>query len=466
MFLKKYRFLKNIDEAKKSFFNLHPFTPFKISRVKNDFLKKFIYYKEKEKKYMTLFGVDVDKENNKKGKTNKNNAKKFEKSFSSSSVLLNLNEILSLRSIGRKSTKNPINLNIQMLPQIQRRLKRYKTNLSINLNNINNIKLSNTSAKNLIKEENASSKNKMQKIIKSPFITDVKEIHSNNPISSFDKLELNKINNTLNLFDILNEKCENKSHNKIYKFNNHFSFNKMIPFNFNKDSHILINNKHPKEHLSNKSAKNIKSLSIMKNQLSRNKLNLFYNLSEKNLISNHINDLTKDKSKNKTDSLSSHPSQNSSEMKSSKDNKSKIHKNIVEKYSNKNLLRNMIKNKISDLQKEIDNNSKEQEKTNDMYKLYIKYMIHKSKFIYNIIDKHLINQIKNIDYKVKQTEIPQNILTIMEDNKNKTKKSRLQKMRNKIEKNEHLIHYLIAKNKQANQIANFKIDNILEKSNY
>ena len=204
----------------------------------------------------------------------------------------------------------------------------------------------------------------------------------------------------------------------------------------------------------------------MKNQLSRNKLSLFYNLSEKNLISNHINDLTKDKSKNKTDSLSSHPSQNSSEMKSSIDNKSKIHKNIVEKYSNKNLLRNMIKNKISDLQKEIDNNSKEQEKTNDMYKLYIKYMIHKSKFIYNIIDKHIINQIKNIDYKVKQTEIPQNILTIMEDNKNKTKKSRLQKMRNKIEKNEHLIHYLIAKNKHANQIANFKIDNILDKSNY
>ena len=150
MNLNKYKHSPNDDNVKKSLNNIHPFSSFKVSKVRNGFLKQINNYKEKEKKCMTLFGVDPDNIKNTKG--NQNNMKKYQKSLSSSSIITSLKELFSLNHKKKNSLPviNQINLNFQILPHIKRSIRKYRTNLLINTNNINNIKFDNPLLNNII----------------------------------------------------------------------------------------------------------------------------------------------------------------------------------------------------------------------------------------------------------------------------------------------------------------------------
>ena len=160
MYLNKFNLISNKEKRKFNIDNFKPFSFFKVTKIKNDFSKKLLEYKEKEKNFMSLFGIKT-LSNSKMSKRNKNSGNKIQKSMSSASVLSSLNEILSLNHEKKTSMSliNQVNIDFHKLPKIQRSLRRFKTNLSINTNNINNNKFDNMTLRNMIKE-NKKIKNK------------------------------------------------------------------------------------------------------------------------------------------------------------------------------------------------------------------------------------------------------------------------------------------------------------------
>ena len=126
----------------------------------------------------------------------------------------------------------------------------------------------------------------------------------------------------------------------------------------------------------------------------------------------------------------------------------------------------MIKNKILNLENEMNNNSKEKEKSNDEYNSYIKYMIKKSKYIYHMINTYSTYQFLKSDYDIKKDKIPKFIYSINEDNQNPKRIKIMQSARNKLHKNKHLIRYLIEDTNYINRRMNKNIDKFCEKMKY
>ena len=126
----------------------------------------------------------------------------------------------------------------------------------------------------------------------------------------------------------------------------------------------------------------------------------------------------------------------------------------------------MIKNKILNLENEMNNNSKEKEKSNDEYNSYIKYMIKKSKYIYHMINTYSTYQFLKSDYDIKKDKIPKFIYSINEDNQNPKRIKIMQSARNKLHKNKHLIRYLIEDTNYINRRMNKNIDKFYEKMKY
>ena len=475
MNLNKYKHSPNDDNVKKSFNNIHPFSSFKVSKVRNGFLKQINNYKEKEKKCMTLFGVDPDNIKNTKG--NQNNMKKYQKSLSSSSIITSLKELFSLNHKKKNSLPviNQINLNFQILPHIKRSIRKYRTNLLINTNNINNIKFDNPLLNNIINEKKVTSKNLNHKSTKSPFITEMKEI---NQINSPSKQNNSEFNPNLKLTEILNENNQKTiSNNKLMSFNNHFSFNNLIPFNqlksFRFDSHSLSNDKLFLKSFSNKSLVGIKPLSLIKTpRNNRYKFSQNYSLSENKLNLNHIN-MSKDKNKQSSiSSLKSQDSENSSaEIISTShyiNEKIKIEDKKERKYTNKKkkMIFNLkFKNKIFSFQQELDRISKEHEENEDEYNLYIKYMIKKCKFICGIIDKNFTNKIPESEYNIKRKEMSKFMYSVLEEKNNKKKKAELEQMRFQITRNLERINSLIVKNNYLNRRVYSNAKKFIDKSN-
>ena len=103
MYLKKFDFIQNNKNNKLSFRNLHPFSAFKTSKIKNEFLEQINKYQEKENNCMSLiFGIDLSNinKNNDRNKRNENNS---EKSLSSSSIAKSLKNILFLKNENKKN---------------------------------------------------------------------------------------------------------------------------------------------------------------------------------------------------------------------------------------------------------------------------------------------------------------------------------------------------------------------------
>jgi len=474
MNLNKYNSLSNVENVSNSLDNLHPFSSFKVSKVKNGFLKQINNYKGKEKKCMTLFGVDPDNIKNTKG--NKNIMKKNQKSLSSSSIVSSLKKMLSLNSQKKNSlpTINQININFQILPHIKRSIKRYRTNLLINTNNINNIKFDNPLLNDVLNEKKMTSKNVIHKSTKTPFITEIKEFTSNNSHSNQNK---NEINPNTKLNEILNDNNEKIiNNNKLMVFNNHFSFNNLIPFNTLKtlkfDSRSLSNEKLFLKPFSNKSLKGIKPLSLIKTpRNNRYKFSQNFALSEKKLIPNNIN-IIKDKNK-KNSSLKNQDSENSSaEMISISSNineKIKFEEKKDRKFSSKKekkIFNLKFKNKIFCFQQELDRISKEHEENEDEYNLYIKYMIKKCKFICDILDKNFTNKIPESEYNIKRNENPKYIYSVLEEKNNKRRNAELKQMRNQIARNLERINSLIVKNNYFNRRVTSNVAKYIEKSTF
>ena len=126
----------------------------------------------------------------------------------------------------------------------------------------------------------------------------------------------------------------------------------------------------------------------------------------------------------------------------------------------------MIKNKILNLENDMNNNSKEKEKSNDEYNSYIKYMIKKSKYIYHMINTYSTYQFLKSDYDIKKDKIPKFIYSINEDNQNPKRIKIMQSARNKLHKNKHLIIYLIEDTNYINRRMNKNIDKFCEKMKY
>ena len=466
MNLNKYKLISNKEKKKFIFHNIHPFSCFEVTKIKNEFLKELLKYRDKEKNYISLFGIKSL--NNSKNEKRKRSSKMIQKSFSSTSLLSNLNDLLSL-NIHKKNSEISINRNnnnFQILPEIKRNLRRYKTNLSINTNNINNYILKNFLENNQIKNRQIKSSKK------TPFITDLKEIKQINMAS---KKERNKISTNLTITESLNENQENdkQKKEKNLNFNNHFSFNKMSPISIKSqislhfESPISFPDKKELNKLSNRSILDIKSISILNNPINnRNKPSSFYQNFEKNLISKNINDFKDNKRKN---SLSSLQSQNSSDIKSIDDNNQmtdiKNGKKVFNK-KRKKIFNLIFKEKIFDLQKEINNNSNAHEKSKYSYNSYIKYMIKKSKFIYNILDNHLTYKVPKKEYNIKKNELPEFIQTIIKENLDKQKVAEIRAMRNKIDKNELKITRLINENQYINRRVNYHLNKYLRNSNF
>ena len=445
----------------------NPFGTLEVSKVKNELLKKINKCKENEKKIISLFGIKFSKEQKNQEIKDKRVSKGIDKSFSSSSVLSNLNELLKFQ---KKRTSVPFlnHMNIQpdILSNIQRKLKKFKTNLTLNTNNISNIKF------DIINKRQNSSKNinkNLNKIKNSPFITELKEI---SPVNSFSDIGKNNKNNNNSKFFVtesLNDEQNIKqfNHKKLIKFNNQFSFNKFAPINIKTDSPLILN-KLVKNPLSNKSLKNLKPLSILKFPLFHKKQLISFH-STNDLSSKHIKINSLNDNKNKGDSFSSVNIKNSSDEIQSiiDDKKQKKIKNKKRNYQKENLIFSlMIKNKILNLENEMNNNSKEKEKSNDEYNSYIKYMIKKYKYIYHMINTYSTYQFLKSDYDIKKDKIPKFIYSINEDNQNPKRIKIMQSARNKLHKNKHLIRYLIEDTNYINRRMNKNIDKFCEKMKY
>ena len=311
-----------------------------------------------------------------------------------------------------------MNIQPDILSNIQRKLKKFKTNLTLNTNNISNIKF------DIINKRQNSSKNinkNLNKIKNSPFITELKEISPVNSFSNIDKNNKNNNNSKFFVTESLNDEQNIKqfNHKKLIKFNNQFSFNKFAPINIKTDSPLILN-KLVKNPLSNKSLKNLKPLSILKFPLFHKKQLISFH-STNDLSSKHIKINSLNDNKNKGDSFSSVNIKNSSDEIQSiiDDKKQKKIKNKKRNYQKENLIFSlMIKNKILNLENEMNNNSKEKEKSNDEYNSYIKYMIKKSKYIYHMINTYSTYQFLKSDYDIKKDKIPKFIYSINEDNQN------------------------------------------------
>ena len=199
MYLNKFNLVSNKEKRKFNIDNFQPFSFFKVTKIKNDFSKKLLEYKEKEKNFMSLFGIKT-LSNSKMSKRNKNSGNKIQKSMSSASVLSSLNEILSLNHEKKTSMSliNQVNIDFHKLPKIQRSLRRFKTNLSINTNNINNNKFDNMTLRNMIKENKKIQNKQINSTKNILFITDIKD---NNPINQTPK----HIKTNINSYFILNE---------------------------------------------------------------------------------------------------------------------------------------------------------------------------------------------------------------------------------------------------------------------
>ena len=127
MYLKKYNSESRNENVKNHLNNLYPFSFFKIPKVKKSFTKLIKSYEEKEKKYMTLFGIRLNNSNNKIISRNKkrNKSKNFQKSLSNSSMISNLKKLFSL-NLDKKNSLFQINpMDSKLFPHIQRNLRRY-----------------------------------------------------------------------------------------------------------------------------------------------------------------------------------------------------------------------------------------------------------------------------------------------------------------------------------------------------
>ncbi len=437
MYLKKFDFIQNNKNNKLSFRNLHPFSAFKTSKIKNDFLKQINKYEEKENNCMSLFGIDISNinKNNDKNKRSDNSS---EKSMNSS-LSKSLKNILLLKNPNKKNSlpiNNQIIFNFDLFPHIQRKVKKFKTNLSINTNNINNKQINNLILTNLFETK---TKKDLNKLNKSNFITDIMENKSNNfnYISNSEK-NIFKINRLLNP----KKRKNNIELNQSSNFNNQFSYNELTSINNNTQKTLnfkrtfLFNNKVGKNNFSIKFVNNMKSLSILKCPLNkRKKSNIFHSFSANKFFTYKDNSSKKARNKNNYLSLKSNLSL-SEEMKSSLDKKKTNHKKVFNKTYNKHF-NVMIKNNLFDLEEGINKESKEQEKTEDEYKSYIKYMIKKCKYIYNILDKNISIKIPESDYIIKKEEKIESIHS-KTHNKN-SKNSELSKLKNKLKENEHKI---------------------------
>ena len=488
MYLKKYNSVSRNENGKNHLNNLYPFSFFKIPKVKKSFSKLIKSYEEKEKKYMTLFGIRLSNSNNKIISRNKkrNKSKNFQKSLSNSSMISNLKKLFSL-NLDKKNSLFQINpMDLKLFPHIQRNLRRYTTNIAINTNNINNIKFDNLFLNRMIdKKRKTTLKNAIFKSSKSPFITDIKEIKEITPNNSKLKNNKNIDSSDLILNEMLSGNIENNKlkSNNFFNFNNHFSFNKLNSINSPKslklNSFSCIDLKNDLKTLSNKSLMNIKSSSKKKTQIIRkDKFNEFNpSLSEKNLILKNINN-QKNKDKNERSSLSSLKNQDSDNSSadlnsiSNNNDNNKVFNNDKAirkrklKKNKKKIFNLMFKDKIFDLQKEIDKCSKEQEKNEDEYNLYIKYMIKKCKFIYDLIDTNFTFKIPESEYDIKNNEISKFIDSIDKENKNKKRKAEFKQRRFQILKNEYRIKNLANENNNLNRRIIKKLQKFLEKNNF
>ena len=441
MYLKKFDFIQNNKNNELSFRNLHPFSAFKTSKMKNEFLEQINKYQEKENNCMSLFGIDLSNIN-KNNDRNKRNENSSEKSMSSSSIAKSLENILFLKNPNKKNSlpiTNQININLDLFPKFQRNLKKFKTNLSINTNNINNNLINNFLLTNIF--ENKSKKD-LNNLNKSPFITDI--IRKNSNIFNYTS------NSEKNIFKISGLLKQKKSKNNIElnkssNFNNQFS-NELTSINNNSQKTLsfqkpfLFNNRIGKKYFSNKTINNMKSLSIIKSPLNkRKKSNIFHSFSSNKFFIYKDNSNKKNTNKNNYLSLQSNLSL-SEEMKSSLDQKKTNHKKDFNKTYYKQF-KSMIKNKLFDLEEGINNETKEQEKTEEEYNLYIKYMIKKCKYIYNIIDKNISIKIPESFYNIKKQDKAKLIdsKTYNKNNKNRE----FFRLKEKLKENEHKIFRLL-----------------------
>ena len=471
MYLNKYNRLSKDKKEKYTITNLHPFTSFEVSKVKNDFLKHINNIKDKEKNYMTLFGIKSD--NNKNVKINKI-AKKTQKSLPSSPIISRLNEIFSLNP-KKKNTLSPINqiyINFHVLPHIKRNIRKYRTNFAININNIDNVKFDNLLLNSVINKKKMTSKNIIHQ---SPFITDIQEITPNNsPL----KQKKNKVKPKLKLNELLNE---NNEKNSLSNINSNFSLNTLTPININSQKALKFdsfsfnsfnNDKLILKSSSNKSLMNIKSLSSKNNPIN-NRYKSEENHPQKKLILNNIN-ISRNKVKgNALPSLRNQDSSNTSaEIKSTSNNNDKPNfedkieqtDKIFANKKRKKVFNSLFKDKIFDLQNVIDKNSNAHEKTEEEYNLYIKYMIKKCKFIYNILDKNFKVKIPEEDYNIKRREMPKIVYSVMEENNNKKRKAELELLMFQIRRNINKINYLVNRNNNINRRVNSNIEKFMEKS--
>ena len=431
MYLKKFDFIQNNKNNKLSFRNLHPFSAFKTSKMKNEFLEQINKYQEKENNCMSLFGIDLSNIN-KNNDRNKRNENSSEKSMTSSSISKSLKNILFLKNANKKNSlpiRNQMNINLDLFPQFQRNVKKFKTNLSINTNNINNNLINNFLLTNIFEN-------------KSKFITDI--IGKNSNIFNYTS---NSEKNIFKISGLLKQKKykNNIELNKSSNFNNQFS-NELTSINNNSQKTLsfqkpfLFNNRIGKKYFSNKTINNMKSLSIIKSPLNkRKKSNIFHSFSANKFFTHKNNSNKKNKNKNNYLSLQSNLSL-SEEMKSSLDKKKTNHKKDFNKTYYKQF-KSMIKNKLFDLEEGINNETKEQEKTEEEYNLYIKYMIKKCKYIYNIIDKNISIKIPESYYSIQKQDKAKLIdsKTYNKNNKNRE----FFRLKEKLKENEHKIFRLL-----------------------
>ena len=183
--------------------------------------------------------------------------------------------------------------------------------------------------------------------------------------------------------------------------------------------------------------------------------------------------MSKDKNKQSSiSSLKSQDSENSSaEIISTShyiNEKIKIKDKKERKYTNKKkkMIFNLkFKNKILNFQQELDKISKEHEKNEDEYNLYIKYMIKKCKFICGIIDKNFTNKIPESEYNIKRKEMSKFMYSVLEEKNNKKKKAELEQMRFQITRNLERINSLIVKNNYLNRRVYSNAKKFIDKSN-
>lgn len=460
MYLKKFDFIQNNKNNKLSFRNLHPFSAFKTSKIKNEFLEQINKYQEKENNCMSLFGIDLSNIN-KNNDRNKRNENSSEKSMTSSSISKSLKNILFLKNANKKNSlpiRNQMNINLDLFAQFQRNVKKFKTNLSINTNNINNNQINNFLLTNIF--ENKSKKD-LNNLNKSPFITDI--IGKNSNIFNYTS------NSEKNIFKISGLLKQKKSKNNIElnkssNFNNQFS-NELTSINNNSQKTLsfqkpfLFNNRIGKKYFSNKTINNMKSLSIIKSPLNkRKKSNIFHFFSANKFFTYKNNSNKKNTNKNNYLSLQSNLSL-SEEMKSSLDKKKTNHKKDFNKTYYKQF-KSMIKNKLFDLEEGINNETKEQEKTEEEYNLYIKYMIKKCKYIYNIIDKNISIKIPESYYSIQKQDKAKLIdsKTYNKNNKNRE----FFRLKEKLKENEHKIFRLLNTYYSSKRKINHKIGKLIE----